>query len=84
MVVLTLAQNRAALEEKGIFCHQKPLAGGKIAFLFPGQGSQYAGMLGDLLRCNPAARSAVREVDAALALLGYPSFCEMTAVIRSG
>jgi len=76
---LTVPQSRAVLEEQGIFCDPKSHAGGKIAFLFPGQGSQYAGMLGDLVRCNPAAQAAVREVDAALALLGYPSFGEITA-----
>ncbi len=35
-------------------------------------------MLGDLIRQNQAAREAVREVDAALALLGYPSFDEIS------
>ncbi len=71
-------QSRVVLEEQGVFCHERPQKPAKIAFLFPGQGSQYAGMLGDLVRQNPAARDAVREVDAALALLGYPSFDEIS------
>ena len=37
-----------------------------IAFLFPGQGSQYAGMGKDLAEKFPAARQIFEEVDAAL------------------
>ncbi|MEW6218656.1 MAG: SDR family NAD(P)-dependent oxidoreductase [Thermodesulfobacteriota bacterium] len=36
-------------DPRGIYCTRQPLAaGGSIAFLFPGQGSQYPGMLADL------------------------------------
>ena len=76
---LTVPQSRAALAEQGIFFGQRPTATGRVAFLFPGQGLQCAGMLADLVRQNKAAREAVREVDAALALLGYPSFDEISA-----
>ncbi len=75
---IAVPQSRVALEEQGIFCHERPTAAAKIAFLFPGQGSQYAGMLADLIRQNKTAREAVREADAALALLGYPSFAEIS------
>jgi [acyl-carrier-protein] S-malonyltransferase len=41
----------------------------KIAFLFPGQASQYSGMGLDLYRKFPAAKAAFDEADAAL---GFP------------
>ena len=33
----------------------------KIAFLFPGQGSQYVGMGGGLIETSPTARARVEE-----------------------
>jgi len=39
---------------------------GKLAFLFPGQGSQYPGMGRDLAANQPAARSVFDEADQAL------------------
>ena len=38
----------------------------KIAFVFPGQGSQWVGMGRELLRSMPAFREAVKELDAAI------------------
>ena len=40
----------------------------KIAFVFPGQGSQWVGMGRELLRTQPAFRSAIEEIDQAIAL----------------
>lgn len=37
----------------------------KVAFVFPGQGSQWAGMASDLLRDEPAFATAIRECDTA-------------------
>ncbi len=74
---LLVPQSRVALEEQGVFYHHHRQPA-KVAFLFPGQGSQYAGMLGDLTTHHLAAREAAREVDAALALLGHPTFAEIT------
>jgi acyl transferase domain-containing protein len=67
------------LREQGVFCHEITQAEPRVAFLFPGQGSQYAGMLGELVRDYPAATAAVKEVDAALSLLELPTFAEITA-----
>ncbi|MFJ5546815.1 SDR family NAD(P)-dependent oxidoreductase [Streptomyces sp. NPDC093225] len=46
--------------------------GGRVAFVYSGNGSQWAGMAADLMAGNEVFRSAVRGVDAELApLLGW-------------
>ncbi|NGO72224.1 type I polyketide synthase, partial [Streptomyces boncukensis] len=42
-------------------------AGGPVAFVFPGQGSQWPGMADGLLRSAPAFRDALRECSEAIA-----------------
>ncbi len=68
---------QAVLAEKGIFVGElrevKPL----VAFLFPGQGSQYEGMLKSLTEECPAAAATLREIDAILSRLQLPSFAEL-------
>ncbi len=55
-------------DPRGIyFAERPPAASGKLAFLFPGQGSQYPHMLQDLLIYFPEIRNAFETANAALA-----------------
>ena len=52
-------------EAAGVFYTSTPLAPeGKVAFLFPGEGSQYLGMMEELALHFPEARSAFDEMNA--------------------
>ncbi len=48
-----------------------------VAFVFTGQGSQYPGMLRELVRDVPAAAAVMREIDAAMAQRGFQTFSQM-------
>jgi len=48
-----------------------------LAFVFPGQGSQYAGMLSTLIDELPEAALAARRANASMEALGYESFEEI-------
>jgi acyl transferase domain-containing protein/NAD(P)H-dependent flavin oxidoreductase YrpB (nitropropane dioxygenase family) len=71
-----LAQAREAMgapglveiaDPRGIYFTEQPLAReGKVAFLFPGQGSQYPNMLCDLALAFPEVREAFERADRAL------------------
>ena len=61
-----------ALQPQGIFRGSGPRAG-KLAFLFPGQGSQWVNMGRDLAAIEPAAAQVISEADAVTSpLLGRP------------
>lgn len=54
--LVRLAAGRGRFQMRsGIYCADAALAG-KLAFVFPGEGSQYQGMLNDLLIAFPSAR----------------------------
>ncbi|NJD19266.1 MAG: type I polyketide synthase, partial [Gemmatimonadetes bacterium] len=51
-----------ALRNRGAFLGRGPTPG-KVAFLFPGQGSQYVGMLGGLKAVEPIVQETFDEAD---------------------
>ena len=67
----------AGLARKDIFVGEVSAPPGKVAFVFSGQGSQYAGMLQTLVDQFPPAAAALAEIDATLARLGMPQFTEV-------
>src|SRR5262249_20250915 len=51
-------------ETSGIYFFDAPLGvAGKLAFLFPGEGSQYVNMLADLCRHFPLVRRCFDQID---------------------
>jgi acyl transferase domain-containing protein/NAD(P)H-dependent flavin oxidoreductase YrpB (nitropropane dioxygenase family)/NAD(P)-dependent dehydrogenase (short-subunit alcohol dehydrogenase family)/acyl carrier protein len=61
------ANSAEIVDMQGVFFTERPLAReGKVAFLFPGQGSQYTNMLRDLAVAFPQVREAFERADHAL------------------
>jgi phosphopantetheine--protein transferase-like protein len=59
-------KKRQIKARQGIYFFEEPLArDGKLAFLFPGEGSQYVGMLQDLCLHFPVVRGWFDEIDRA-------------------
>ncbi len=65
------------LAEQGLYWSEPSMRQGKVAWLFPGQGSQYPFMLRDWIAGEPVAAAALRECNAALARLQEQSFEEL-------
>src|SRR5690606_12030637 len=65
--------SQTVLEQQGIF-YREANPNTRIAFLFPGQGSQYAGMLKQLIADVPAVARQQAEIDATMVRLGYPNW----------
>ncbi|PQO42355.1 type I polyketide synthase [Blastopirellula marina] len=68
---------RGVLEQQGIFYRERLSESPRIAFLFPGQGSQYEGMLRDLVVQSPAAAQMLDVANAAMRRQGFPTFAEL-------
>jgi acyl transferase domain-containing protein len=63
----TLARPRLTIRNSGVYLglDAAPPTPRRIAFLFPGQGSQHVGMLHELYRCTPTVRGWLDALDAA-------------------
>lgn len=70
----------STLARKDIFLGRPASPPGEIAFLFPGQGSQYPGMLRELVDEFAPAAAALRRIDAVLGRLGIPAFDQFAGV----
>jgi acyl transferase domain-containing protein len=68
---------QAVLRQQGIYLGETPRECPRVVFCFPGQGSQYPGMLKLLVEQSPAARRALDEVEAILERYGYQSFSDL-------
>jgi acyl transferase domain-containing protein/NAD(P)H-dependent flavin oxidoreductase YrpB (nitropropane dioxygenase family)/NAD(P)-dependent dehydrogenase (short-subunit alcohol dehydrogenase family) len=66
--IALLGKQAAINDPSGIYYGEgAPAAPGSVCFLYPGQGSQQIGMLGDLVRCSPWAHEWFTRVNAAVA-----------------
>lgn len=74
---LRAGQAHENLQDQGIFVARRPRQRPGVAMLFPGQGSQYLGMLKDLCLAVPAARAALEWVDGELLSAGLETFAEL-------
>jgi len=71
------ATARPVLEQQGFYFRQTAELAPRVAFVFPGQGSQYEGMLRELIAASPAAAKKLQEIDGTMARLGFPAFAEL-------
>jgi acyl transferase domain-containing protein/NAD(P)H-dependent flavin oxidoreductase YrpB (nitropropane dioxygenase family)/acyl carrier protein len=62
-----IAAGDAASDPRGIYFAAKPAADGKVAFLFPGQGSQYPDMLAQAAMAFPEVRLVLDRAERVLA-----------------
>jgi malonyl CoA-acyl carrier protein transacylase/NAD(P)-dependent dehydrogenase (short-subunit alcohol dehydrogenase family) len=74
-----LARPRLTIRNSGVYLglDAAPPTPRRIAFLFPGQGSQHVGMLHELYRRTPTVRGWLDALDAAYASVGRPRPSEL-------
>jgi acyl transferase domain-containing protein/NAD(P)-dependent dehydrogenase (short-subunit alcohol dehydrogenase family)/acyl carrier protein len=68
---------RGALEEQGIYAGQTFDRTPQVAFVFPGQGSQYEGMFRELVAEFAPAAQTIARIDEKLAACDLPSFAKL-------
>ena len=73
---IAMPSARPLLERQGIFYRQLGAPTPRVAMLFAGQGSQYSGMLRELIEQVPAAHAAMLEADQAMTRLGLATFAQ--------
>jgi acyl transferase domain-containing protein/acyl carrier protein/NAD(P)-dependent dehydrogenase (short-subunit alcohol dehydrogenase family) len=69
---------RENLASNGIYYGESSSEKSRCAFVFPGQGSSYPGMLSELIAVNPYSAKHAEQVDAAMRDLGLESFREIS------
>ena len=75
---------KGLLFDRGIVIHQVQSTRPQVAFLFPGQGSQYHGMLKSLVEQFPPANKTLHHINQILLRENLPSFEELAWVDNSG
>jgi acyl transferase domain-containing protein len=68
---------RPALEEQGIFVGEVGARPPRVAFVFSGQGSQYAGMFRELASQSPLAARLLAQLDDQARALSLPTLAEL-------
>ena len=72
--LLTLKKSPLRAQEQGIFyCKSFPNETPRTAAMFPGQGSQHKGMLGEIFNASFEAQQSLARVDQALRRHGLPA-----------
>ncbi|MER5776344.1 SDR family NAD(P)-dependent oxidoreductase [Streptomyces sp. NPDC002039] len=81
-LAVRLEQARGFTPGAGVHVREEAADPGEVAFLFPGQGSQRVGMLGDLFMAFPALRGLLDEAPGGVAGAMFPP-AAFTAPARS-
>lgn len=68
---------RPALEEQGVFVNESSGRRPRVAFVFSGQGSQYAGMFRDLASQSPLTARVLEELNDQLRASSLPTIAEL-------
>ncbi len=69
--------SRSPLTEQGLFWSKPEERTERVAWLFPGQGSQYHGMFDNFVATEPAASRALVFANSILSKHGHPTFDEL-------